>query len=117
MHIILSLFLGAILLSFLPARVYANDTQCLSNDGEWHVLHSDPRNPNNIIIDDEIFYFLDENTINNKKTLTFESDIGKIAYMIIIGKPNAYDAYIELYISSNIEHMRLQCVNTFKDKR
>lgn len=108
MHILLSVFLSAMLLSFLPARVAA-DTLCLSNDGEWHELRSDPDNPNNVIIDGEVFYILQQQTSMNKKVSTFKSTNGTLALLVIVGNPVTKKSTIDMFLTSENKFIKIHC--------
>ncbi|AFA44538.1 hypothetical protein RaK2_00265 [Klebsiella phage vB_KleM_RaK2] len=110
MHILLSLVLSTILLSFLPASVSANNgSLCLSNDGEWYEVRSDPDNPNNLTIDGEVFYILQQQTHLNKKVLTFKSTSGTLALLVLVGNPETKKVSIDMFLTSEIKSVKIQC--------
>ena len=113
---IIIMFLVLVLYSGLGYTV-PSDIDCIGNDGKWYILSNDPHNGTNIVVNSEVYRFMAESIIGNKKVATYVNDAGIVANVILIVQPGTSDGdiYIVIYLGSEsirgggIDKLNLHC--------
>lgn len=90
---------------------------CIGNDDKWYTFANDPQNGTDIIVSNEVYRFISESKIGNKKVSTYKSDYGIISNIILIVDPetNTGDIYIVIYKDNSnkrdmdVDKLHLHC--------